>query len=200
MQRKQRASDIRILLRMTMPLRKAIFLDRDGVINRKLPENNYVRTCSEFEFLPNTAEALSILRRLGFLLVIVTNQRGIARGYMTLSDLANVHQFMHRELERSQVALDAVYYCPHDEAQQCTCRKPQAGMLLKAAQDLPISLGESYIVGDSSSDILAGKKAGAHTVRVAHERDDNAELTFPTLLDFALFLARKARVNPDEQP
>lgn len=200
MQKKQRASDIRILLLMTMPLRKAIFLDRDGVINRKLPENNYVRTCSEFEFLPNTAEALSILRRLGFLLVIVTNQRGIARGYMTLSDLANVHQFMHRELERSQVALDAVYYCPHDEAQQCTCRKPQAGMLLKAAQDLPISLGESYIVGDSSSDVLAGKKAGAHTVRVARERDDNAELTFPTLFDFALFLERGARVNLDEQP
>lgn len=180
---------------MNVPLKNAIFLDRDGVINRKLPENCYVRAYSEFELLPDIGEALSILRRLGFLLVVVTNQRGIARGFMNTSDLANVHEFMRSELQKVQVVLDAVYYCPHDEGEQCGCRKPQPGMLLAAAQDFSIALGQSYTVGDSSSDIVAGKRAGTRTVRIAPQRDDEADFTFPTLLDFALFLEQQALLN-----
>ncbi|MEI8182185.1 MAG: HAD family hydrolase [Desulfomonile sp.] len=188
------------VLSTTTPIRKAIFLDRDGVINKKLPEGHYVRSPMEFELLPGAAKALSILKKMGFLLVIITNQRGIARGYMTLSELIKVHKFMGEELEKEGVSLDAIYYCPHDEGEKCGCRKPEAGMLLAASEDLEIDLSDSHTVGDSLSDIIAGKNAGTHTVRLADERDINAESTFPSLLDFALFLEHQALSKPNPRP
>ena len=168
--------------------RRAVFLDRDGVINRKLPENAYVRDPSEFEFLPGAREALSIMRGLGFLLVITTNQRGIARGFMTDNDLEAVHGHMIAELQRNNIELDRVYYCPHDVHEQCGCRKPEPGMILAACNDLHVDVARSYMVGDSASDVAAGRKAGTRTVRIGQIADSDADMTFPDLLHFALFL------------
>ncbi len=169
-------------------LRKAVFLDRDGVINRKLPENAYVRDPAEFEFLPGVIEALSIMKELGFLLVIATNQRGIGRGFMTDAHLETVHVHMAEELRRNGVELDGVYYCPHETSEQCGCRKPEPGMLFAATEDLRVDLAHSYMVGDSPSDIGAGRRAGTRTVRIGSSEDANADLAFRDLLEFALFL------------
>jgi D-glycero-D-manno-heptose 1,7-bisphosphate phosphatase len=177
--------------------KRAIFLDRDGIINRKLPEDHYVRTPSEFEILPDVAPALAIMRDLGFTLVVVTNQRGIARGMMTEDDLIKVHQFMNSLLARSGVELQSIYYCPHDRDDHCYCRKPAPGMILEAAKDLDIDLSSSYMVGDSASDIEAGKNAGVKSVRISSDPDDiGTEFVFPSLLDFARRLEDLERSLP----
>lgn len=169
--------------------RKAIFLDRDGIINRKLPEDNYVRTPSEFHILPDVIGSLSIMRDLGFSLVIVTNQRGIARGIMSETDLACVHQFMTFLLMKSGIELQGIYYCPHDKTDHCECRKPSPGMIIAAAKDLGIDLSLSYMVGDSVSDVEAGRNAGVKSVRISSDRKNgDNELIFPSLMDFARYL------------
>jgi D-glycero-D-manno-heptose 1,7-bisphosphate phosphatase len=172
--------------------RKAILLDRDGVINVKLPQDRYVCSPAEFEFVPGAIEALRILRDLGFLLVVVTNQRGIALGCHNEDDLQEVHEYMGQELLKNGVTLDAIYYCPHDSIENCDCRKPAPGMILEACADLNIDLANSYMVGDSPSDVAAGRKAGAFTVRIGDGEDSEADLTFAGLLDFALFLKNES--------
>jgi len=168
--------------------KKAIFLDRDGVINFKLPEDRYVTDMSDFGLIPGVVEGLSILKDLGFLLVVITNQRGIARGFMTEMDLAEVHESMLAELEAQGVRIDGIYYCPHDESEGCDCRKPEPGMVLAASRDLGIDLSRSFMVGDSPSDVAAGRRAGVMTVRISTETDKDADYTFGSLIDFALFL------------
>jgi D-glycero-D-manno-heptose 1,7-bisphosphate phosphatase len=169
--------------------RRAVFLDRDGIINRKLPENHYVSKPSEFELLPDVEAALAIMRDHGFVLVVVTNQRGIARGIMTEHDLIQVHQFMNSLLIKYGVKFEGIYYCPHDKNDYCDCRKPEPGMILAAAKDLEIDLNSSYMVGDSASDVEAAKNAGVKSVHISSAGGDiGAELVFPTLIDFARHL------------
>ena len=177
--------------------RKAILLDRDGVINVKLPQDRYVCSPAEFEFVPGAIEALGILRDLGFLLVVVTNQRGIALGRHNEDDLHEVHEYMGQELVKGGASLDAIYYCPHDSIENCGCRKPAPGMILEACADLNIDLANSYMVGDSPSDIAAGRKAGALTVRIGDGEDSEADLAFARLLDFALFLKNESLRRSD---
>lgn len=172
--------------------RKAIFLDRDGVINRKLPEDHYVRRPSEFQLLPDVLPALRIFRRLGFVVVIVTNQRGIARGIMTEDDLETVHHFMNALFKDAGLTIDGIYYCPHDKKDFCNCRKPAPGMMLAAAKDLNIDLGLSFMVGDSASDIEAAKNAGVRSVMISpYLADCGADLVFQSLFHFAKFLQAK---------
>jgi len=169
--------------------KKAIFLDRDGVINRKLPEDHYVRNPSEFKILPNVLSALKILHNLGFALVVVTNQRGVARGLMTENDLCEVHDFMNSVFKDEGVVIDGLYYCPHDRTDDCDCRKPAPGMILAASQDLNIDLGSSFMVGDSVSDVKAGKNAGVRSVIISPIQETmDADLVFRSLFDFAKFL------------
>lgn len=168
--------------------KKAIFLDRDGVINAKLPEDRYVKRPAELALMPDVADALRRLRGLGYLLVIVTNQRGIGRGFMTAEDLEAVHDHLKRELSRGDAQIDAVYYCPHDIWESCMCRKPEPGLILTAASDWDIDLKASYLVGDSPSDMEAGHRAGTRTVRITPGNDDEADLAFASLTDFARYL------------
>lgn len=168
--------------------RKAVFLDRDGVINRKMPDTPYITQVSEFHFLPGVREALSIFKKLGFLLVLITNQRGIARGFMTGEDLEAVHDYMQGELRKEYAPLDAIYHCPHEEFEYCNCRKPEPGMILSASRDLDIDLDASYMVGDSLCDIGAGQGAGVRTISIGPERHGDADMIFANLLDFARFL------------
>ena len=146
-----------------------VFLDRDGVINVKAPEGEYVRTWEEFELLPGAVEGIGLLRAAGMRVVVVTNQRGIARGHMTASDVEDIHLRMRA----NGVDVDAVYYCP-DESDSAPCRKPNPGMLEAAARDVPgVSLGRSAaIVGDSESDMEAGRRAGCVLVKVGEARSE----------------------------
>ncbi|GAB1622794.1 D-glycero-beta-D-manno-heptose 1,7-bisphosphate 7-phosphatase [Agarivorans albus] len=142
----------------------AVFLDRDGVINH---DRAYVSQVDDFEFIDGAIEAMQKLKEAGWLLVVVTNQAGIARGYFSEEQFLSLTEWMDWSLADRGVDLDGIYYCPHhseygDEnyRQDCNCRKPKPGMLLEAAAELDIDLEKSWLVGDKASDILAAQNAG----------------------------------------
>jgi histidinol-phosphate phosphatase family protein len=159
-----------------------------------------VRSVDEFQFLSGAVEGLARLRALGFGLVVVTNQRGIARGFMTPEDLDEVHAFMKCELARNGVQLDGIYVCPHEVSEDCPCRKPKPGLILTAARELEVDPARSYMVGDSASDVEAGKRAGARTVRIGREDESGADMVFPSLLDFAVFMETHDGGKRDPRP
>ena len=145
--------------------RKAAFLDRDGVIN---VDYGYVSAWENFEFLPGAAAALQALYRAGYQLVVVSNQSGIGRGFYTEHDLMTLNREISIHLrDEFDTHISGFYHCPHHTTEAlgllrmvCDCRKPAPGMLLRAARELDLELSESLLVGDKSSDILAGRAAG----------------------------------------
>ncbi|MBK7007513.1 MAG: HAD family hydrolase [Saprospiraceae bacterium] len=141
-----------------------LFLDRDGVINRKL-DNDYVKALNEFELLPGVLEALFILKDWFSTIIIVTNQQGIGKGLMTEANLSWIHQYLFTEVENAHGRIDAVYFCPHLEGEDCSCRKPGPGMAFQAKNDFnSIEFQKSIIVGDSQSDMEFGQKLGMKRV------------------------------------
>jgi D-glycero-D-manno-heptose 1,7-bisphosphate phosphatase len=136
------------------------------VINRRLP-GAYVRAWEEFRFLPGARAGLRLLREAGYLLIVITNQRGIRRGLMSEEDLARVHARMQAELLRAGAAVDAIFHCPHDIAENCACRKPRPGMIELAQSRFAVDPGRSWVVGDSVSDLDAGLAAGIPGILVA---------------------------------
>ena len=143
-----------------------LFLDRDGVINKKL-EGRYVRNFSEFEFMPGALYALSKLSSMFNRIIVVTNQQGISKKIMSDSELNILHALMQEMVSKTGGTIDRIYYCPHLEESDCMCRKPKIGMLEQAILDFPdIIIDRSYLVGDSDSDIEAGKKMNLNTIRV----------------------------------
>jgi D-glycero-D-manno-heptose 1,7-bisphosphate phosphatase len=143
------------------------FLDRDGVINRKMPEGSYVETWEQFEFLPGAVEALRMLRATGIRTVVVTNQRGVALGRLSAAELAHIHAQM--QLTLADAAVDAIFVCPHD-VDSCACRKPGLGLFEQAMAAIPaIDLAESVVVGDSVSDLQAGNELGCRSYLVGSE-------------------------------
>lgn len=151
----------------------AVFLDRDGVVNRKAPEGEYVTSWAEFEFLPGALDGLRLLARTGAPLVVVTNQRGIARGRMTEADLADIHRRMTAEVTAAGGRIDAVYFCPHEGG--CDCRKPGTALFERAARDLGIDLSASAVVGDRASDMQAAATIGALRVLVRGHEEPQPE-------------------------
>ena len=143
-----------------------VFLDRDGVINRRIIDG-YVRHEGEFELLAGAVEAMSCLSRAGFRLAVVTNQRGIALGLMNLEDVAHIHGIISRAVAAAGGHLDEFYVCPHDRDSGCPCRKPLPGLLDQAHAGAPVDWSSSFLVGDSDTDILAGKARGVTTIKVA---------------------------------
>lgn len=156
-------------------MKRAVFIDRDGVINRKAEEGAYVTRWEDFHLLPGVAEAISLLDRAGWSVIVISNQRCVAKGLLTIAELEAIHQKMLEELARSGAKLHGIYYCPHDKEPPCSCRKPSPGMLLKAAQEHQIDLTSSWIVGDSDSDIEAGRRAGCGTVRIIADPPEESE-------------------------
>lgn len=149
------------------PRRRAAFLDRDGVLNRKMPEGEYVTTPEQFDLLPGAIRGLQLLFTAGYRLIVVTNQRGIARGKLTPNGLSAIHQKMERLLAAQGVTLDAIYVCPHD-LDECDCRKPEPGLLLRAFERFPdLASAESVLFGDSGSDVEAARRTAVPAVRMA---------------------------------
>jgi histidinol-phosphate phosphatase family protein len=141
-----------------------VFLDRDGTLNVKAPEGEYVTSWEQFEFLPGALEAVRLLSEHGARLIVVTNQRGIALGRMTEADLADIHRRMLDALAAAGGRIAGVYHCPH-EAGTCDCRKPEIGMFLQAQRDFPeIRFDDAAVIGDSESDMLAAQRIGAAAV------------------------------------
>jgi D-glycero-D-manno-heptose 1,7-bisphosphate phosphatase len=184
-------------------MNKAVFLDRDGVINRKLPEGRYVTSWAEFEFLPSAADAISLLNNAAYKVIVVTNQRCIAKGLVRSAEIEAIHRRMCRELASAGATIDAVYYCPHEKVPPCTCRKPSPGMLLSAAHDHEIDLADSWMVGDSTDDVEAGKSAGCRTARVIRDhraaKIADSDIISRSLLGAALEIVR-LRFVPSPAP
>jgi histidinol-phosphate phosphatase family protein len=166
-----------------------LFLDRDGVLNRKI-ENGYVTTPGELILLPCALEALSTLSAIFGLIIVVTNQRGIALGLYSLSDLHEIHKRLISNVDQSGGRIDHIYFCPHNYSDNCNCRKPKVGMALKAKEDYPkIDFSKSIMVGDSVSDIDFGKSLGMKVAYITNApysfEDINA---FESLLAFSNFM------------
>ena len=168
-----------------------LFLDRDGVINKKI-KNGYVLNVSMFEFLDGVLSAFPILSQTFGRIIVITNQRGIGRGLMSTKDLESIHNFMIKEIEKVGGKIDAVFYCPHDyEREKCSCRKPNIGMALQSKERFKdIDFKKSIVVGDSLSDIEFGKNIGAYSVFIDknNKKPDLADFSFKNLYEFALHL------------
>ena len=146
-----------------------VFLDRDGTINVKAAEGEYIKSVRELQLLPGVAEAIAKLNMAGIRVIVVTNQRGIASGVMTSRDLQEIHQSLGEELAESGARLDAIYACPHDN-KACDCRKPRAGLFVQAASDFPdIDFSRSVMVGDSETDAQAAQNLGITAIRLFWE-------------------------------
>ncbi len=136
---------------------KAVFLDRDGVINI---DKAYVSKIEDFEFCEGVFEALKHFQNLGYLLIVVTNQSGIGRGYYSEEDFQILSDWMQKELLHVKIKIDAIYHCPHAPEVNCACRKPKSGMFLKAIEDFDIDVANSWMIGDKETDMEAAIGAG----------------------------------------
>jgi len=144
--------------------RKAIFLDRDGVINI---EKDYLFKLEDFEFIEGVFESLRYFQRLGFLLFIITNQSGIGRGYYTKDDFSLLTKWMLSQFENENIIISDVQFCPHSPDIDCRCRKPNIGMIENIDKNYPIDFENSWLIGDKQSDIECAKNAKIkHTIQV----------------------------------
>lgn len=165
-------------------MRRAIFLDRDGVINKKASGDGYVTSWQDMVILEGVEKAISTGRQAGFGIILVTNQRCVAKGLISEANLHALHDQLRAFLFRRGARLDAIYCCMHEE-DRCNCRKPRPGMLLQASKDHTIDLSCSWMIGDSAKDVLAGKSAGCKTALVGSGTDPDCEpdLRAETLLE-----------------
>ena len=145
-------------------MKPAIFFDRDGVLNHDL---GYVHKPSDFKWIDGAIEAIKFLNHNGYLVIIVTNQSGLARGYFSKEDLNNLHNWMNGVLLKKGARVDKIYYCPHhpdglveNYSIKCSCRKPEPGMIFQAINDLKVEASASFLIGDKESDLQAAQSAG----------------------------------------
>jgi len=156
-------------------VQKAIFLDRDGVIN---VDKAYVSKIEDFEFCEGTFETLRHFQSLGYLLIIVTNQSGIGRGYYSEEDFQHLTTWMLQELLHVNIHMDAIYHCPHAPEVQCNCRKPKSGMLEEAIKAFHIDVEQSWMIGDKPSDIEAALGAGVRQTILLSNAPQNTKAKY----------------------
>jgi len=145
-------------------LYKAVFFDRDGVINKERAD--YVKNVNELEINPNVAKYIRKLKNGGFLIIVITNQSAVNRGLTTHEDIKEIHLEIQKYMNQHGTTIDSFYYCPHRPTENCECRKPKPGMILKASKDFKIDLSSSWLLGDSDSDIKAAKQAGCKYTKI----------------------------------
>ena len=172
---------------------KAIFLDRDGTINKYV---GFLKNDKDFELIPGVSSAVKSFNDNGYLVIVITNQPVIARGEVTIEELNNIHNKMETLLGKDGAYVNAIYYCPHHPHKgyegeitelkiECECRKPKPGLILKAAKDFNIDIASSWMIGDSENDILAGKNAGCKTALISSElKNYGQDKTVKSLNDF----------------
>ncbi|QNI35106.1 HAD family hydrolase [Alloacidobacterium dinghuense] len=154
---------------MLFPDIKYVFLDRDGVINRKAPEGEYVANWRDFQFLPGVEAAIASLNQSGRCVIVVTNQRGISLGLYDNAEVETIHEQLQKHLNAKHAHIDAFYYCPHDK-DQCNCRKPKTGLFERAFRDFPeASRANSLVIGDSISDIEAAHRLGLPSIFIQND-------------------------------
>lgn len=142
---------------------RALFLDRDGIINQKALEGDYIKSLKELKIIEDIYRSIKLVREKGWVVVVVTNQRGVARGLMSEEDVELIHQQVNFELKKREVHIDGFFWCKHDYSDNCNCRKPKPGLFLKAAKQFNINLSKSYYIGDTETDLIAGINAGVRT-------------------------------------
>jgi len=141
------------------------------VLNRRAPPGDYVKSVAEFVWLAGAREGVRRLNDEGWLVLVVTNQRGIARGLYTAADVEAIHARAQRDLREFGAHVDAFYFCPHADEDRCACRKPQPGLILRAAQEWDVDLAASFLVGDDERDILAARRAGVRARQIPSNGD-----------------------------
>lgn len=178
---------------MSILHKRFVILDRDGTV---IVERHYLSDPAQVELLPNAVEGPRHMRKLGFGLVLVTNQSGIGRGYFDEARLAQIHDRLHAELKAEGLTLDGIYYCPHTPGDDCSCRKPRTGLIERAARDLDFNPTTCVVIGDKASDIILGQRVGATTIlaQTGYGTQESAKLESPPdyiardLLESARFL------------
>lgn len=143
---------------------KAVFLDRDGTLNADSP--HYIKSVDEFHLFDFTADALKILTRLGFKIILITNQSAVGRKMITVAELDRIHAKLRASIRSAGAEIHGIYYCPHLPEDNCVCRKPKTGNLKKAVRDFNVDVGKSFFIGDSFKDIQTGAAVGCRTVFV----------------------------------
>ena len=152
-----------------LKMKKAIFLDRDGVIN--LERKDYVKSIKEFQIRDDVPKAIAVLKQKGFLVIVITNQSAINRKLLKIEVLNEIHDHLQKILRDNNTSIDYFYFCPHKPDEKCECRKPNPGMLLKAAQEHNIEMNQSFMIGDSLTDIQAAEKAGCKGILLNHDQN-----------------------------
>ncbi|WP_301110185.1 HAD family hydrolase [Sporosarcina sp.] len=171
-------------------MKKAVFLDRDGVINEVLTDRvKFVNRPNQLYFLPNTAKAIRLLNEVFDYVFVVTNQGGVGLGFMKESQLQDIHKHMIDELLKEGAVIHEAVYCPHKPKSGCACRKPNSKLLEDLAKKYHVELSSSYMVGDTDTDIIAGKKAGTRTVFIG-ESDEIADAVRPDLFRAAEWIIK----------
>jgi D,D-heptose 1,7-bisphosphate phosphatase len=168
---------------------RAVFLDRDGTLNE---DPGYISDPEKVVLFPETGNSLFMLKKYGFLLIVISNQSGISRGIMTSKDVDAVNEKINGLLSEYKVKIDAFYFCPahpdYSTAEECECRKPSPKMVFEAAKEFNVDMSESYIIGDTFADIQCGKNAGLKTILVKTGKGEEnfsilqKENNFPTFV------------------
>jgi D-glycero-D-manno-heptose 1,7-bisphosphate phosphatase len=160
-------------------MRATVFLDRDGTITEEV---GYLDNPDRLRLIPGAAEAIRLLNNAGILVIMVSNQAGVGRGYFSTATVEAIHRQLAKQLVKYRAYVDDIYYCPHHPNEGCGCRKPKAGMLLRAAQKHGIDMRRAFIVGDKVSDLDAGRQVGCRTVLVLTGYGEQAREAFNNLI------------------
>lgn len=145
-------------------MKQFLFLDRDGVINKK--REDYVKTIQEFEFVPGIFDAIKKLNSLGIQIIVITNQSVVNRKIISEIQLNEIHDFMLETMQKNSCTISKIYFCPHHPEEKCDCRKPNTGMIKQAIKDFNINLSNTLLIGDSNSDIEAAKKMKIRSIKL----------------------------------
>ena len=154
--------------------KKILLVDRDGVINRKAPQGEYITVWEEFEWISETRAAMKSLSEYGYSFVVISNQAGIGRGVVSKKAVDKINRRMVEELRREQISIEGVYLCPHHWEDGCNCRKPEPGLFFKASQDLLFNLEQTFFVGDDLRDCIAAYNAGCGSIYIGDKADLNS--------------------------
>lgn len=159
---------LKILTAYKTPQIKAVFIDRDGTINDD--KDGYIYKINDFVYLPGVIKGLKKLSQSDYKIIIISNQSGIGRGFYKENDFTRLNKFMLKDLKHKNIRIDKVYYCPHKPEDKCLCRKPEGGMIFKALEDFKISLNDSWLIGDSESDVALGRNLNIKTIKVSEKK------------------------------